>query len=112
MLRSCLASATLAALVTRAGAHGSMVMPASRNSVDAETPAWSDNKHPMTGTIQPYNCRCTNGTSQCNNGQSCFWCVPLTPTIAQGLPRLSSLLACGAGAPQVFSGMHNRLQVV
>ena len=30
-------------------------------------------RHPMTGTIQPYNCRCTNGTSECNNGQSCFW---------------------------------------
>eukprot|EP01052_Picozoa_sp_SAG31_P010470 SAG31_NODE_574_length_13967_cov_7.512042_10_plen_170_part_00 len=50
------------------------VMPPSRNSVDAEIPAWSNGKHPMTGTIQPYNCRCTNGTSECNNGQSCFWC--------------------------------------
>ena len=27
----------------------------------------------MTGTIQPYNCRCANGTSECNTGQSCFW---------------------------------------
>ena len=29
---------------------------------------------PMTGWIEPYNCRCTNGTeSECNSGQSCFW---------------------------------------
>jgi len=28
----------------------------------------------MTGWIEPYNCRCTNGTdAECNSGQSCFW---------------------------------------
>lgn len=61
-------------------AHGSMVMPPARNSIDAETPEWSDGKHPMTGTIEPYNCNCVNGTDVCNNGQSCFWfsngCTP------------------------------------
>jgi len=68
------------ALVPEALAHGSMIMPLARNSIDAETPEWSDGKHPMTGTIEPYNCRCTNGTDVCNNGQSCFWfsngCTP------------------------------------
>merc|ERR1712166_1327030 len=72
----------LALMVFVAGVqgHGSMLMPLSRNSIDAETPAWSDGKHPATGGIEPYNCRCTNGTDICNNGQSCFWfsngCTP------------------------------------
>ena len=70
----------LSALVAGAHAHGSMIMPLARNSIDAEDPAWSNGKHPMTGTIEPYNCRCTNGTDVCNNGQSCFWfsngCTP------------------------------------
>ena len=48
-------------------------MPPARNSIDSQDPKWSDGKHPMTGTIEPYNCRCTNGTESCNNGQSCFW---------------------------------------
>ena len=38
-------------------AHGSMILPLARNSIDAETPAWSGGKHPMTGTIEPYNCQ-------------------------------------------------------
>lgn len=53
--------------------HGSMIMPPSRNSIDAETQAWSDGKFPNTGWIEPYNCKCNNGTSTCNSGQSCFW---------------------------------------
>ena len=55
--------------------HGSMIMPPSRNSIDAETEAWSGGKHPMTGTIEPYSCRCANGThgGGCESGQSCFW---------------------------------------
>jgi len=63
----------LCALSSTVNGHGSMIMPPARNSIDAELPAWSDGKHPMTGTIEPYNCRCTNGTDLCNNGQSCFW---------------------------------------
>jgi len=71
----------LAALfAVSADAHGSMIMPLARNSIDAEVAAWSGGKHPMTGTIEPYNCGCTNGTDLCNNGQSCFWfsngCTP------------------------------------
>ena len=73
------ATLTFAALVA-VDAHGSMVMPLARNSIDAELPAWSNGKHPMTGSIEPYNCRCTNGTEACSNGQSCFWfsngCTP------------------------------------
>jgi hypothetical protein len=61
------------ALVISVEGHFSMIMPPPRNAIDSETPAWSNNQHPMTGTIEPYNCRCTNGTDQCNSGQSCFW---------------------------------------
>ena len=54
--------------------HASLIMPPPRNAIDSELPAWSHGKHPMTGWIEPYNCRCTNGTeSECNSGQSCFW---------------------------------------
>ena len=54
--------------------HASMIMPPSRNSIDAELPAWSHGKHPYTGWIEPYSCTCTNGTeAECNSGQSCFW---------------------------------------
>jgi hypothetical protein len=70
----------LSTLLAGAHAHGSMVMPLARNSIDAEDPRWSDGKHPETGWIEPYNCLCTNGTDTCNNGQSCFWfsngCTP------------------------------------
>ena len=54
--------------------HASMIMPPSRNSIDAELPAWDHGKHPSTGWIEPYSCTCTNGTeAECNSGQSCFW---------------------------------------
>jgi hypothetical protein len=49
-------------------------MPAPRNAVDSELPAWSGGKHPPTGGIEPYSCTCTNGTdAECNSGQACFW---------------------------------------
>lgn len=54
-------------------AHGSMIMPPTRNSIDADLPAWKHAKFPPTGCIEPYTCMCTNGTSECNAGQSCFW---------------------------------------
>lgn len=61
-------------LVAGAAGHGSMIMPPSRNSVDASPGmAWADGKHPETGLIEPYTCKCSNGTDVCNNGQSCFW---------------------------------------
>ena len=66
-------AACLLAFVARAAGHASMIMPPTRNSIDSELPAWSGGKHPMTGWIEPYNCGCTNGTSECNSGQSCFW---------------------------------------
>ena len=54
--------------------HGSLIMPPTRNAIDSELPAWSKGKHPNTGWIEPYNCRCVNGTdAECNSGQSCFW---------------------------------------
>lgn len=66
-------AASFAALMSLADAHGSLIMPPSRNSIDAELPAWAHGGHPMTGLIEPYNCGCTNGTSECDSGQSCFW---------------------------------------
>ena len=33
--------------------HGSMIMPPSRNSIDALLPAWSNGKHAATGVIDP-----------------------------------------------------------
>ena len=57
----------------RVRGHGSMLMPAPRNAVDSETKAWSHGQHPPTGSIQPYSCTCSNGTSTCNSGQACFW---------------------------------------
>merc|ERR1719499_1046240 len=56
-----------------ADAHGSMIMPPTRNSIDAELPPWSHGKFPHTGWIEPWTCMCTNGSSTCNAGQSCFW---------------------------------------
>eukprot|EP01052_Picozoa_sp_SAG31_P020816 SAG31_NODE_1582_length_7828_cov_9.088110_1_plen_189_part_00 len=63
----------LCAMAATADAHGSMIMPASRNSVDADLPAWSHGKFPETGLIEPYTCHCNNGTDECSAGQSCFW---------------------------------------
>jgi len=61
------------ALINVTLGHGSMIMPPSRNSVDADLPAWSHGKHPETGVIEPYTCSCFNGTSECDSAQSCFW---------------------------------------
>lgn len=64
----------LAVAVPLVFGHGSMIMPPTRNAIDSETAAWSNGQHPMTGTIEPYNCRCTNASEpECNSGQSCFW---------------------------------------
>jgi hypothetical protein len=68
-----LLAAVLCAFPSDVESHGSMVMPAPRNAIDSQLPAWSGGKHPMTGSIQPYNCRCANGTDECNSGQACFW---------------------------------------
>ena len=66
--------AIAACLVPMVSAHASLIMPAPRNAIDSELDAWSHGKHPMTGWIEPYSCKCTNGTeAECNSGQSCFW---------------------------------------
>ena len=46
-------AALLASMVAGAQAHGSMIMPPSRNSVDAELPPWANGKFPFTGLIEP-----------------------------------------------------------
>lgn len=62
------------ALAASVRAHGSMIMPPSRNSVDADPGMpWADGKFPETGLIEPYTCNCGNGTDKCSAGQSCFW---------------------------------------
>ena len=53
--------------------HGSMIMPPSRNAMDATLPPWQHGRTPPTGVIEPYKCACTNGTSGCDVGQACFW---------------------------------------
>jgi hypothetical protein len=63
----------LTTLASRTDAHGSMIMPPSRNSVDADLPPWSHGKFPETGLIEPYTCHCINGTSECSAGQSCLY---------------------------------------
>jgi len=54
-------------------AHASLIIPPTRNSIDVLLPPWSNGKHPPTGTIEPYECHCTNGSLPCNSGQGCFW---------------------------------------
>jgi len=64
----------LAVVLPRASSHGSMIMPPSRNSIDASPGMpWADGQHPETGVIEPYTCACDNGTAPCSSGQSCFW---------------------------------------
>jgi hypothetical protein len=57
--------------------HASMIMPPPRNAIDSELAPWHNinmSSPPETGSIEPYNCRCTNGTEEhCNSGQACFW---------------------------------------
>lgn len=54
MKATLLVALCLVALVAGAAGHGSMIMPPSRNSVDASPGmAWADGKHPETGLIEP-----------------------------------------------------------
>ena len=60
--------------VAEVNSHASMIMPPGRNSVDADPGgAWANGKHPTSGIVDPKRCVCVNGTSECSNGQSCFW---------------------------------------
>lgn len=68
-----MATSAAAAVWAVALQHGSMIMPVSRNAVDAELPDWSNGKHAETGLIEPYTCACNNGTEPCSSGQGCFW---------------------------------------
>merc|ERR1719408_1145174 len=65
--------AVACALIPSCWGHASMVMPPARNSIDATLDAWSHGKHPATGVLDPKIASCTNGTSECNSGQSTFW---------------------------------------
>lgn len=60
-------------------------------------------RHPMTGTIQPYNCRCTNGTSECNNGQRFatypYWCWTLFLLTTRGCSCFWFSQGCTVGCP-------------
>ena len=91
----------LSSVIGMAAGHASLIMPPSRNNIDSETPAWSHGKHPMTGWIQPYNCRCTNGTeAECNSGQGCFWFSQGAGTEGGGrrcCPSLTDLSVRAAG---------------
>lgn len=76
MMRYCVVPLGALIMPALVAGHGSMIMPASRNSVDADPGMpWADGKFPETGLIEPYTCHCVNGTDKCSAGQSCFWCV-------------------------------------
>lgn len=55
--------------------HGSIAIPAPRNSIDSTLPPWSHGKHPPSGAhvYKGNACICGNGTNECNSGQACFW---------------------------------------
>jgi len=64
----------LLSLITAVAGHGSMIMPPSRNAIDASPGMpWANGKHPPTGVIEPYTCSCSNGTEPCSSAQGCFW---------------------------------------
>ena len=85
-------SAALAlAIVGSADAHGSLTVPQVRNSIDRLAPQWKGGypkvpdfpgtgrwglPNETCGTV-PWSCQegcsCSNGTSPCDVGQSCFW---------------------------------------
>lgn len=69
MLGGCVATALFGLVV----GHGSMIMPVPRNAIDATLPDWANGSHVPTGLIEPYECRCANGTDVCSSGQACFW---------------------------------------
>ena len=62
-------------LVGLVAGHASLIMPPSRNGIDSQLPPWHNTPNPpATGWIEPYSCKCTNGTEEyCNSGQGCFW---------------------------------------
>ena len=62
----------LASAVALVAGHASLVMPPPRNAIDSELPPWHNTNQPAeTDWIQPYNCKCTNGTELfCNRPAS------------------------------------------
>lgn len=78
-------------MVVSVEGHGSLVIPQSRNSIDRLLPQWAGGypaqpDFPGTGrwglpnqtcATVPWSCQeacvCSNGTSPCDVGQSCFW---------------------------------------
>ena len=86
-----LRAAALAAVPLLAAAHSTVIIPRPRNAVDALTDPRFGSCHGPDSTgvgkgCAPLNngkgkcaygqscgCQCTNGTSPCNIGQTCFW---------------------------------------
>jgi hypothetical protein len=60
-------------------AHGAMLMPPARNSIDSTIPGadWG-NGHNRTGKIEPLGVKCENGTEACHPGQAVFWFSQVT----------------------------------
>jgi len=83
--------ALLAAAFTGVHGHGSLVVPPVRNAVDRAEPQWKGGyptvpDFPGTGrwglpnetcSTRPWSCNegcsCSNGTTNCDSAQSCFW---------------------------------------
>ena len=86
-----LRAAALAALPLLAASHSTVIIPRPRNAVDALTdPRFGSCHGPDANGVgkgcaplnngkgkcaygQSCGCQCTNGTSPCNIGQTCFW---------------------------------------
>ena len=88
--------------------HSNLISPRPRNSIDAGTdPRFGPNKFPAydgkKGCL-PYGascgCWCSNGTSPCNAGQTCFWfsqgCTIGCPNCT-GVHARDQVDVCGAG---------------
>ena len=106
-------TAVLVALgaATRIAAHGSLVIPQTRNAIDRFAPQWKGGYHhipdfPGTGRwglpnetcgTRPPSCQegcsCSNGTEACDVGQSCFWVGRTHPNRPKP-PFFSALCVC------------------
>ena len=54
-IKADMAGVAVVAVVALARGHGSIIMPPSRNSIDATLPPWSNGNHPETGLIESVN---------------------------------------------------------
>ena len=101
-------------LPTTCYAHGTMLMPPSRNSIDSTLPHddWGNGTN-KTGQMEPLNVHCINGTEasaqgskECRPGQGVFWfsqgCTPGCPECDGLGQRIANWDHCNATRPKPF----------